>query len=83
MKNYLYYHLLNSDTTSLRSGSAQAQVTINSLSSYEIIIPPGEYYNKFNLLMSPINEQKGLITSENIKLNKLQSLLLARMGQLK
>lgn len=81
MKNYLYYHLLNSDTTSLRSGSAQAQVTINSLSSYEIIIPPGEYYKKFNLLISPINEQKGLIISENIKLNKLQSLLLVKMGQ--
>ncbi len=81
MKNYLYYHLLNSDTTSLRSGSAQAQVTINSLSSYEIIIPSDEYYNKFDLLISPINEQKGLIINENIKLNKLQSLLLVKIEQ--
>lgn len=81
MKNYLYYHLLNSDTTSLRSGSAQAQVTINSLSSYEIIIPSDEYYNKFDLLISPINEQKGLIINENIKLNKLQSLQLVKIEQ--
>lgn len=81
MKNYLYYHLLNSDTTSLRSGSAQAQVTINSLSSYEIIIPSDEYYNKFNLFISPINKQKDLITSENIKLNKLQSLQLVKIEQ--
>lgn len=81
MKKYLYYHLLNSDTTSLRSGSAQAQVTINSLSSYEIIIPSDEYYNKFDLLISPINEQKGLIINENIKLNKLQSLQLVKIEQ--
>lgn len=79
MKNYLYYHLLNSDTTSLRSGSAQAQVTINSLSSYEIIIPSDEYYNKFNLFISPINKQKQLITKGNKALIKLQSLFLAKM----
>lgn len=28
IKDYLYYHLLDSDTMSLRSGSAQAQITI-------------------------------------------------------
>lgn len=44
MKYYLYYYLLNSDTSTLRSGSAQAQVTINSLHSYDIIIPSDNSY---------------------------------------
>lgn len=40
MKFYLYHHLQELDTASLRSGSAQAQVTINSLSKFDIVIPP-------------------------------------------
>ena len=81
MKYYLYYHLLNSDTSALRSGSAQAQVTINSLFSYEIIIPSNDDYRKFDKLISPISEQKQILSDENIKLTELQSLLLSKMGQ--
>lgn len=83
MKYYLYYHLLNSDTSTLRSGSAQAQVTINSLYSYDIIIPSDSYYNKFDKLILPINKQKQILSEENMKLTELQSLLLAKMGQYK
>ena len=79
MKYYLYYHLLNSDTSTLRSGSAQAQVTINSLYSYEILIPSDNSYNEFSKLISPINEQKQILLDESMKLTELQSLLLARM----
>ena len=81
MKYYLYYHLLNSDTSTLRSGSAQAQVTINSLYSYEIIIPSNDDCIGFDKLISPISEQKLILSDENIKLTELQSLLLAKMGQ--
>ena len=81
MKFYLYYHLLNSDTSTLRSGSAQAQVTINSLYSYEIIIPSNDDCIWFDKLISPISEQKLILSDENIKLTELQSLLLAKMGQ--
>ena len=81
MKFYLYYHLLNSDTTTLRSGSAQAQVTINSLYSYEILIPSYRQYNEFYKLISPIAKQKQILSDENKKLTELQSLLLAKMGQ--
>ena len=81
MKFYLYYHLLNSDTSTLRSGSAQAQVTINSLYSYEIIIPSNDDCIWFDKLISPISEQKLILSDENIKLTELQSLLLAEMGQ--
>lgn len=81
MKYYLYYHLLNSDTSTLRSGSAQAQVTINSLYSYEIIIPSNDDCIGFDKLVSQISEQKQILSHENIKLTELQSLLLAKMGQ--
>ena len=81
MKYYLYYYLLNSDTSTLRSGSAQAQVTINSLYSYEILIPLNNVYNEFNRFILPINEAKQILLDENMKLTELQSLLLARMGQ--
>lgn len=81
MKYYLYYHLLNSDTSILRSGSAQAQITINSLYSYEIIIPSNDDCIGFDKLISPISEQKLILSDENIKLTELQSLLLAKMGQ--
>ena len=83
MKYYLYYHLLNSDTSTLRSGSAQAQVTINSLYSYEIIIPSNDDCIGFDKLISPISEQKLILSDENIKLTELQSLLLAKMGTIK
>lgn len=81
MKYYLYYYLLNSDTSTLRSGSAQAQVTINSLHLYDIIIPSNNSYNEFSNLISPINEQKQILSDEDMKLTELQSLLLAKMGQ--
>lgn len=42
IKDYLYYHLLDSDTMSLRSGSAQAQITINNVEPFEIMIPAKE-----------------------------------------
>ena len=81
MKYYLYYHLLNSDTSTLRSGSAQAQVTINSLFSYEIIIPSNDDYREFDKLISSINKQMQICLDENMKLTELQSLLLVKMGQ--
>lgn len=81
VKYYLYYYLLNSDTSTLRSGSAQAQVTINSLHLYDIIIPSNNSYNEFSNLISPINEQKQILSDEDMKLTELQSLLLAKMGQ--
>lgn len=78
--SFLYYHLLNSDTSILRSGSAQAQVTINSLQNFEIIIPSSNYYNRFNYYIVPLNNHKHIIIKENDKLSYLQSILLAKMG---
>ena len=80
-KGYLYYHLLESDTMSLRSGSAQAQITINNVEPFEIMIPSkdvcSDFANKVEILYKSIVLHK----QENEKLTELQSLLLAKMVQ--
>ena len=48
MKNYLYYHLLESDMMSLRLGSAQAQITINNVEPFEVMIPERKVYVDFS-----------------------------------
>ena len=81
MKNYLYYHLLESDTMSLRSGSAQAQITINNVEPFEVMIPQREVCIDFSKNVETLYNNKILYVQENSKLTELQSLLLARMGK--
>lgn len=77
MKYYLYYHLCSLDTSILRSGSAQAQVTINSLLPFEIMIPNICVCEKFNSLVEPMHTQMKIINKENEKLTKLLSMMMA------
>ena len=77
MKYYLYYHLCSLDTSILRSGSAQAQVTINSLLPFEIMIPNICVCEKFNSLVEPMHTQMKIINKENEKLTKLLSMVMA------
>ena len=81
IKNYLYYHLLNSDTMSLRSGSAQAQITINNVEPFEIMIPKTEICLDFSQKVETLNRNILLKEQENSKLSELQSLLLAKIGR--
>ena len=83
IKDYLYYYLLGSDTMSLRSGSAQAQITINNVEPFEIMIPTKEVCLDFAQKAKVLYDNKVLNQQENSKLNELQSLLLAKMGNLK
>ena len=81
IKDYLYYHLLDSDTMSLRSGSAQAQITINNVEPFEIMIPAKQVCMDFSQKVKTLY-QAILINKQEIKiLTDLQSLLLAKMGQ--
>ena len=81
MREYLYYHLLDSDTMSLRSGSAQAQITINNLEPFEVITPARDICKDFSIKIKTIYSNIYLKQQENEKLTELQSLLLARMGK--
>ena len=81
IKDYLYYHLLDSDTMSLRSGSAQAQVTINNVEPFEIMIPTKDVCIDFSQKVKTLYNTILIHKEENSKLTELQSLLLAKMGQ--
>ena len=81
MRDYMYYHLLDADTMSLRSGSAQAQITINNLEPFEIMMPARDVCKDFSIKTKTIYNNIYLKQQENAKLTELQSLLLAKMGQ--
>ena len=81
IKDYLYYHLLDSDTMSLRSGSAQAQITINNVEPFEIMIPAKEICIDFTQKVENLYQAVLINNQEIEKLTELQSLLLAKMGQ--
>ena len=81
IKDYLYYHLQDSDTMSLRSGSAQAQITINNVEPFEIMIPLKDVYVDFSQKVETLYNTILIYSQENSKLTELQSLLLAKMGQ--
>ena len=81
IKEYLYYYLLNSDTMSLRSGSAQAQITINNVEPFEIVLPTIEICVDFSHRVKTLYNNIILYKQETEKLIELQSLLLARMGK--
>lgn len=78
--NYLLYHLQSLDTYSLRTGSAQAQVTINNLIPFKIIIPPLNICNKYNSKVNVILYNKKLLENEIIQLRSLLSLLTSKLA---
>lgn len=80
IKYYLYYHLLNSDTMSLRSGTAQAQITINNLEPFEIVIPPKELCVDFGEKVQTILNCVENYNRQNQTLTQMQTLLLSKMG---
>ena len=80
MKLYLYYHLLTLDTMSLRSGTAQAQITISSLEPFEVILPPRAICKKFSDDMKVLLKNQENYMTENQTLTQMQTLLLSKMG---
>ena len=80
IKDYLYYHLLDSDTMSLRSGSAQAQITINNVEPFEIMIPAKEVCMDFSQKVKTLYQAFFKKKQEIEILTDLQSLLLSKMG---
>lgn len=80
-KQYLYFHLQDADTESLRSGSAQAQITINSLEPFEILIPKASVYSKFSSQADVIFNNIDICEKEIEKLTEIQTIILSGMGR--
>lgn len=78
--NYLLFHLKSLDTYSLRTGSAQAQVTINSLIPFEITIPSLPVCRSYNKHIKVIHENQKSLVRENSHLRTLQSLLTSKLA---
>ncbi|MDE7080353.1 MAG: restriction endonuclease subunit S [Muribaculaceae bacterium] len=81
-RDYLYYHLLSLDTSTLRTGSAQAQVTINSVEELVILIPPVDICANFYSVVDKIEVVKIGLAEEEEVLNDFSSLLLTKLSKL-
>lgn len=80
---YSYYLMRTLDFKSICTGSAQPQLTNNSIHLLLIDLPDADTINKFCGYTNPIIRKMDLYNYENSKLYELQSLLLAKMGNLK
>lgn len=80
LKWYLYYHLKSLDTYSLRTGSAQAQVTINSLKPFEIVTPPKPLYTLFSNKVEKLANYIDVLLEENNYLHDLLVLLTSKLS---
>ena len=81
-RDYLYYHLLSLDTSTLRTGSAQAQVTINSIKEFDILIPTVDICAGFYSVVDRIGAVKLELAQEEDILNNFSSLLLTKLSKL-
>lgn len=81
-RDYLYYHLLSLDTSTLRTGSAQAQVTINSIKEFDILIPTVDICADFYSVVDRIGAVKLELAQEEDILNNFSSLLLTKLSKL-
>ena len=80
---YLYYILNQFDFLSLDTGSAVPSMTTDFLNRIAIIIPSKEALEIFDNYLEFIYKEVSIKEQESSKLKELQSLLLAKMGNLK
>ena len=80
---YLYLTLKQMDLNSQSEGSGQPLLTQSIICKQECIIPNINARKEFENLGEVIFKNKKLLEQENSKLSELQSLLLAKMGNLK
>lgn len=79
MRYYLYHHLRELDTLSLRSGSAQAQITISSLEGFGVVIPPLALCLKYEELVKTLNKSMDNNQRQLACLEKLKAVLLTQI----
>ena len=64
---------------SLDSGAAQSQITIVSLTNYQIIFPKNELQDRFELFYKEIAQQKECLQNQNRLLKESRDILLPRL----
>lgn len=80
---FLYHYLLDhkNDLLAYEIGSVQASIKVSQLINYKIVIPSFDVLNKFNNCVSCLYDSMALLKRTISVLKKLQSLLLAKIGQ--
>lgn len=76
---YLYHYM--NDSNIKGSGSVQSQLTVPDMEKVEVIMPPQKMLEDFYYSAEIIDKSISIREQENEQLTKLQSLLLAKMGQ--
>ncbi|WP_028505687.1 restriction endonuclease subunit S [Ruminococcus sp. FC2018] len=78
-EDYLYRLLKNTDMKILNTGSAQPQITVDSLQKFEIEIPSREDAMLYSSIITPIKIQYRLNNAENQRLAALRDTLLPKL----
>ncbi|MEM2174724.1 MAG: restriction endonuclease subunit S [Candidatus Micrarchaeia archaeon] len=78
-KIFLYYLLRNQNLNSIVSGSVQPQITIKDLGQLELLIPDEKFQEKFESMVSTIEQKRLMIFYENQTLAALRDLLLPKL----
>lgn len=80
-QEYCFQLLQSFDYEEITKGGVQNLITQTDLKNSPILIPSEKYFSKFESYSTKIYSSVKQIKIENQKINDLQSLLLARMGQ--
>lgn len=80
---YIYLTLQQIDLNGQSEGSGQPLLTQSIINNQPCIIPSLNYIKDFELQVQIIYNNRQLLEKENEKLTELQSLLLAKIGQIK
>lgn len=85
LENYIYRTLLNNDMSILNTGTAQPQITINSLEKFKIIMPSEEIIYSFSELTKALEEKKISNEIEIEVLKNIRDILLPKLmrGEIK
>jgi type I restriction enzyme S subunit len=76
---YLYRYLLNSDTSLLITGSAQHQITIGTLSTFQFFLPPANLLKAFSNIVGTYEIKKKSNTDQSLYLANIRDTLLPKL----
>lgn len=80
-RNYLFHYLDSQDTSSLRTGSAQAQVTINNLAEFSVLIPPLNICAKYHNIIDVFDAKIEYILTEISILEEIRQVFLTELNK--
>jgi type I restriction enzyme S subunit len=78
-REYLFWAMKSSNTHDLITGSAQHQITINSLSRHSLIVPHQNLIDRFTEQVVRLHQQKNVNNGQSETLQQLRDTLLPKL----